>query len=99
MKLVYTEQALISINEIIDFLSINHPSTAISKIIETLLAHSETILNNPFMGQPEIYLEHLNLGHRRIIAGNYKIIYRVESETIYIIDFFDTRQDPEKMRG
>lgn len=37
--------------------------------------------------------------HRRIIEGHYKIIYRVEGQAIYITDIFDSRQDPNKMKG
>lgn len=44
-------------------------------------------------------LQHLGKLHRRIIEGNYKIIYRVEGENIYITDIFDSRQNPDKMRG
>jgi hypothetical protein len=54
---------------------------------------------NPFTGQEEPYLSHLQLSHRRIIEGNYKIIYRVEKDLIYVTDVFDTRQDPAKMEG
>lgn len=58
-----------------------------------------TLKVNPYKGQLESYLEHLNLSHRRIIEGNYKIIYRVDSNTIFITDIFDSRQDPSKMKG
>jgi len=34
-----------------------------------------------------------------IVKGNYKIIYSVTNQYIYITDIFDTRQNPEKMRG
>lgn len=51
------------------------------------------------MGQKEEYLEHMGQSHRRIIEGYYKIIYRVEGETIYVTDIFDTRQDPARMKS
>ena len=44
-------------------------------------------------------LEDLGLGHRRLIESHYKIIYRVVGEYIYITDIFDSRQDPDKMKG
>lgn len=46
-----------------------------------------------------MFLEHLGLGHRRLIESHYKIIYRVVGEYIYVTDIFDSRQDPEKMKG
>jgi hypothetical protein len=56
-------------------------------------------LKNPSIGQREEYLEHMGQLHRRIIEGNYKIIYRQEGEVIYVTDIFDSRQDPAKMGG
>jgi plasmid stabilization system protein ParE len=53
---------------------------------------------DPYIGQQEEYLEHLGKDHRRLIEGNYKIIYRVQGEDIYITDIFDSRQDPSKMK-
>ena len=44
-------------------------------------------------------LKDLKEGHRRIIEGHFKIIYKIEKETVYITDFFDSRQSPEKMKG
>jgi plasmid stabilization system protein ParE len=61
------------------------------------LAKADALLNNPNTGQREEYLEHLGQSHRRVIEGNYKIIYRQEGETIFITDIFDSRQDPAKL--
>lgn len=33
------------------------------------------------------------------LEGYFKIIYLIEGRTIYIMDFFDTRQEPENMKG
>jgi len=50
-------------------------------------------------GQIEPTLEHLGLGHRRLIEGNFKIIYRVDGELVSVTDIFDSRMDPDKMKG
>jgi plasmid stabilization system protein ParE len=36
-------------------------------------------------------------GHRYLVSGNYKIIYKEVNEGILITDVFDTRQDPQKI--
>ncbi len=38
-------------------------------------------------------------GHRRWVVGHYKLIYLVLEDQLVITDFFDTRQDPKKMKG
>jgi toxin ParE1/3/4 len=99
MKLLYTEQALISFQEALDFIA---PKVSQGKLIEIrnrILDKADTLLLHPLKGQKEPFLEHLGLGHRRLVEGHYKIIYRVIDECIYITDVFDSRQDFDKMKG
>lgn len=98
MKLVYTEQALLSLEEALDLTA---PNVSIEKLIEIrnrILDAADILLLHPFFGQKEPQLEHLGFGHRRLIESHYKIIYRVLGEYIYITDIFDTRQNPDKMK-
>lgn len=99
MKLLFTAQALTSLQECLDFFSEDVSAEKINVIRDGILAKTDKLINNPWIGQQEEYLAHLNKNHRRVIEGNYKIIYRVEGEVIYITDIFDTRQDPSKMRA
>jgi toxin ParE1/3/4 len=99
MKLVYTEQSLVSLEEALNSIV---PKVSHKKLIEIrneILDAADTLLLQPLQGGTEPYLEHLNLGHRRLIVSHYKIIYWVIGEAIYITDIFDSRQDPAKMKG
>lgn len=99
MKLIYTEQALYSLEEALEFIA---PKVSQEKLIEIrnqILDKADTLLLHPSQGQKELYLDHLDLEYRRIIESHYKIIYRVIEEYIYITDIFDTRQSPDKMNG
>ena len=99
MKLVYTEQALISLEEALEFIASKVPYEKIIEIRDRIFDTTDTLLEQPLAGQREYLLEHLELGHRRLVEGHYKIIYRVVDEYIYITDIFDSRQDPAKMKG
>jgi toxin ParE1/3/4 len=99
VKVFYTEQALESLQDCLDFLSIEHSPDKITEIRDRIILKVEKLKSNPFVGQREEYLLHLRLDHRRIIEGNYKIIYRVINDIIYITDIFDSRQDPAKMKS
>ena len=70
-----------------------------SELKKRLFDRADSLALNPFKGQGEEYLRHLKEDHRRIIEGHFKIIYKIENEVIYITDFFDSRQKPEKMKG
>ncbi len=99
MKLIYTKQSIESLEDALNFVSPNVSHEKLMQIRDGILNEAEILIENPFIGQNEPYLEHLNLGHRRIIKDNYKIIYKIIEQYIYITDIFDTRQDPEKMKG
>lgn len=99
MKLVYTEQALDSLEEALDFIAKEVTFEKLLEIRDGIIDEADILIKNPFIGQKEIYLEHLGLGHRRIVKGNYKIIYRIKGSNIYITDIFDTRQNPDDMKA
>ncbi len=101
MKIIYTDQSYQSLDESLQFLSekLGMPLEKVLEIRTKLLDRADNLVSNPKSGQIEEYLEHLNKKHRRLIEGYFKIIYRIEKEIIYVTDFFDTRQDPQKMKG
>jgi plasmid stabilization system protein ParE len=101
MKVIYTDQSIISLEESLDF-AIEEQELSPEKASELksrLFDRADSLALNPYKGQREGYLQNLKEDHRRIIEGNFKIIYKVENGAIYITDFFDSRQDPSKMKG
>lgn len=99
MKLTFTQQALDSLQEALGFLANDVPVEKLIEIRDAILSKAHKLVKNFRMGQKEEYLDHLGQSHRRIIEGNFKIIYRVEDDTIFITDIFNTRQDPSRMKG
>ena len=99
MKILYTEQSLISLQESLDFISKEVSLEKLIEIRDQILDSTDILVKYPKLEKKEEYLEHLNLNHRRIIEGHYKIIYRIDKKIIYITDIFDTRQEPKKMKG
>lgn len=93
------EQALTSLQEVIDFLAGQISAAKLKEISDKILNTADLLKENPWLGQKEPYLEHLSLEHRRLVAGNYKIIYRIVGKIIYVTDIFDARQSPDKMKG
>jgi len=98
MKLLYTEQALISLNEALDFIASKVTPIKLLEIRNRILDTADSLLQQPLKGRKEPRLEHLRLNHRRLVVGHYKIIYRIVGDCIYITDIFDSRQRPDKMK-
>jgi len=98
MKLIYTQQALNSLEEALSLIAPKVTTEKLMEIRDRVLDAADNLLLYPLLGQKEPYLEHLGLDHRRLIESHYKIIYRIVGEYIYITDIFDSRQDPYKMK-
>lgn len=99
MKLVYTAEALRSLREALEIVKPNVSREKLKQIRKQILNKADSLTKNPKKGMKEEYLEHLDQGHRRIIEGNYKIVYIIQKDRIIVTDIFDCRQDPHKMRG
>jgi len=101
MKVIYTDQAHDSLDDLSRFL-LEGQGWTLEKLLElrtTILDKADSLKTTYNHYQQKEYLEHLGKNHKRAIEGYFKIIYRVEEKLIYVTDFFDTRQDPEKMKG
>ena len=58
----------------------------------------ELILRHPSVGPIEPLLAERSLTYRSVVVGNLsKIIYRVQEETIHIVDFWDCRREPKAL--
>lgn len=97
MKIVWTEFAINNLKSIFNYYKLNVSTNVAQKIRNQILKSTIQLQNNPKSGQIEFYLEELNKNHRYLISGKYKIIYRIEKNSIIINDVFDGRQNPNKM--
>jgi plasmid stabilization system protein ParE len=99
MEVVITDQSLIRLEESLHFYitELEMPVEKAIEIKDTLLHRARSLSGHPYKGQIEPYLSKLNQGHRRLIEGNFKIVYRIENDVIYVVDFFDSHQKPNKL--
>jgi len=89
MEVIYTAQSLYSLEESLDF-AMNEQEISPEKIslLKTrLFDRADSLALNPYKGQHEAYLKHLNEDHRRIIEGHFKIIYKIENGAIILLIF------------
>jgi toxin ParE1/3/4 len=97
MKIIWTGFAMDCVKTIYDYQLETEGRKRANRIKRGIISEPKVLIDHPAVGQVEEYLEALNLNHRYLVLGNYKIIYRIENTDIYIADVFDTRQDPEKL--
>ncbi len=70
-------------------------STNIANKIINRIFEKASILKNTNANKIRQINEY-NSNYRRLISGNYKIFYKVNTEEILVVRIFDSRQDPKK---
>ncbi len=97
-QVIWTNFAASELKNIYIYYRIVANETVALKIKKNIFNAAKTIIKRPLIGAVEENLAELKQGHRYVVEGNYKIIYRVINKDIYIIDIFDGRQNPQKMK-
>jgi toxin ParE1/3/4 len=97
MKIIWSEFASNALKGIYLYHKLMVSEKVARTIRSNILCYVKHLLKHPRSGQTESTLEVLKEGHRYLVYGNYKIIYREVDEGILITDVFDTRQDPQKI--
>lgn len=98
MKVVWSAWALQQLDEIYAWYRTQAAAAVADRIVEDILAVTRLLEQFPYGGQVEPWLEHQGFGHRRLVVRNYKVVYRVIEDEVRIVDVFDSRQDPGKMK-
>ncbi len=97
MKIYWSDFASEMLADIYKYYKSNGTLRVANKIKSEILNTTNQLKRHPNSGPIELNLEELKQGHRYLIKGNYKIIYKEIKEGILITDVFDTRQDPIKL--
>ena len=97
MNIVWTKPAKKDLRKIFNYFKKKVSLNLANKIVNSILANT-SILRTQNIGVKEQLLIHLEQEHRFIIDGNYKIIYIIKDNTVYITHVFDTQQNPVKLK-
>lgn len=97
-QIVWTNFAISELKNIFLYYRMVAGEKTADKIRKSIFNATKPLITNPLIGGVEESLIALKQGHRYLVEGNYKIIYRVIDKTIYITDIFDCRQNPIKMK-
>jgi hypothetical protein len=92
-SIIWSPRALNTFVQVTEYLGKKWTGKEVEKFIERtdeVLAH---IKNNPLQ---YIYSKELN-AHRSVITKQVSLLYQIEGESIELLVFWDTRQDPQKL--
>lgn len=97
-KIIWTNFAITELKNIYLYHKIAVSKTLANKLKRNIFKTTNKLTKNPLLCSIEENLISLKQEHRYLIEGNYKIIYRVVIKEIYIVDVFDCRQNPQKIK-
>ena len=89
MKIFWTKEALLRLQEIEEYISRDSHIAAV-EFVDKLISVAETIIDNPEIGRivPELSFENI----REILHKNYRIVYLVKKNSIDILTVFEGHQ-------
>jgi len=90
-KVRWAERARDDLREIYDFIARDSPRAA-EALVERVLHSTERLPSFPESGRT--VPEFPNLGFRELLVANYRIWYRIEKETVWIVTVLHGRRLP-----
>ena len=98
MKVLWTIFAENQLDRIYDYIQIQNAYAAV-EIYNDIVDESAMLAHFPLMGVIEPLLSEFSEEYRSLIVRrNYKIVYYIDSEVIYVVAVFDCRQSPGKLK-
>lgn len=97
MKIVFTDTAKKQLKHIFLYYKKEASIKVANSIKNGILDDIEKLKNRPHIGSEETFLKSLGKNYKKLVTGNYKVIYRVIDTTIVIDTLFDTRQEPKEL--
>lgn len=99
MVVVWSKQAKERLREIVGYLNEVAGKRTAQKITGKITARTAILVANPQAGQREEQLVGRPQEYRYLVEGHYKIIYRFEPGKVVISTVFDSRRDPQELKG
>lgn len=100
LKIYWTDFAKKELQNIFNFYKENSSLNVARKLVIGVTKETIKLQKQPMIGQVEEYLENPVKEFRYLIFRSFKVIYWINSEnkSIVIVDVFDSRQSPLKMK-
>ena len=100
MKIFWTKFAKRELRNIFDYYKIKASSKIAQKLVTEIVEKTNALDFQIKIGQKEDLLSDRKENFRYLVSKNYKIIYwfNKERNRIEIVDIFDTRQNPFKIK-
>ena len=97
MEIIWAEEAFRAWQDTIDYIVEEFGVRAAEKFYKKTEEWQDVLSSSPKAGKIEPLLNNRSRSYRSIvITRQNKLIYYIEDETIFIVDFWDTRREPQQ---
>ena len=95
MRVIWDDDASEKLVNALEYGRYTFGERIMKKFYTRILDYEKLLQSNPGMGKKEPLLEKEPEGYRSLVVHpNYKLVYYVDGDTIYIVDLWDTRREP-----
>lgn len=95
MRIVDTSNAIAGRNSIVAYILRNFGENAVRNFRAAYKEARQQVLKHPNSGAIDWNLSTNQVLYRYVVIGNLsKMLYRIDGDVIYVIDFWDTRREP-----
>lgn len=98
MTVEWTLFAQQEMREKLNYCELTFGKTISNRFAQEIIKTNQRLATYPYLGKVEPLLKHLTLQCRSlVIHPHYKLVYYVESDTVIVIDVWDTRRNPSTL--
>ena len=98
MKVEYTSLFMQAFDDLVSCGHHFFSQQTLKNLINEIQRSKRLLTNQPYIGGEEPILEGMEPRHRHIIIKPYfKLIYTIFNDTLFFVDIWDTRRDPDEL--
>ena len=99
MSVIWTPTAIDTVKELLEYRRAFYGPTHIKKTKSLIASAGRFLSDNPYLGQKEPLLEHIEGDYRRfMIERNLKLIYKIQDGNVFIMFLWNTYKNPDGMQ-
>lgn len=99
MKVIWTNEALSETKLIYKYYKLKASIKVAESIKIQILSSTKNLNKQARKGQIEDLLTHKDGEFRYLLAGNYKVIYKIIEKEVFIMKVFDCRRNPKIIKN
>ncbi len=98
LKIIWDDESKRSLKSIFEYIKNRESIRAATKVRSEIIKQTKTLNRLPEKFEKEPILKNEDGNFRYKLVWNYKIIYEIAQDSIYILDVFHTSRDPSNLR-